>query len=40
MALSVGVGMALDAKIKKRSNKVYVMIGDGEVMRELYGKPL
>ena len=30
MALSVGVGMALDAKIKKRSNKVYVMIGDGE----------
>lgn len=30
MALSVGVGMALDAKVKNRTNKVYVMIGDGE----------
>lgn len=30
MALSVGVGMALDAKRKLRSNKVYVLVGDGE----------
>lgn len=30
MALSVGVGMALDAKKRGRSHKVYVMIGDGE----------
>lgn len=30
MALSVGVGMALDAKAKKRAHKIYVMIGDGE----------
>lgn len=30
MALSVGVGMALDAKNKGRTHKVYVMIGDGE----------
>ncbi|MEG2522324.1 MAG: transketolase [Lachnospiraceae bacterium] len=30
MALSVGVGMALDAKLKKRNHKVYVLIGDGE----------
>lgn len=30
MALSVGVGMALDAKIKKRKNNVYVLLGDGE----------
>lgn len=30
MALSVGVGMALDAKRKNRKHKVYVMIGDGE----------
>lgn len=30
MALSVGVGMALDARAKGRNHKVYVMIGDGE----------
>lgn len=30
MALSVGVGMAIDAKKRGRSHKVYVMIGDGE----------
>lgn len=30
MALSVGVGMALDAKRKNRKHRVYVMIGDGE----------
>lgn len=30
MALSVGVGMALDAKVKKRKNNVYVLLGDGE----------
>lgn len=30
MALSVGVGMAIDAKMKKREHKIYVMIGDGE----------
>jgi transketolase len=30
MALSVGTGMALDAKRKGRNHKVYVMIGDGE----------
>ncbi|MDD5872386.1 MAG: transketolase [Clostridia bacterium] len=30
MALSVGVGMALDAKLKGRSNKVYILLGDGE----------
>ena len=30
MALSVGVGMAIDAKMKKRGHKIYVMIGDGE----------
>ena len=30
MALSVGAGMALDAKNKGRTHKVYVMIGDGE----------
>ncbi|WP_434309628.1 transketolase [Hominifimenecus sp. rT4P-3] len=30
MPLSVGVGMALDAKQKGRKNKVYVLIGDGE----------
>lgn len=30
MALSVGVGMAIDAKRKKRDNKVYVLLGDGE----------
>ena len=30
MALSVGVGMALSAKIKQRSNRVFVLLGDGE----------
>ena len=30
MALSVGVGMALDARVKKRKNNVYVLLGDGE----------
>lgn len=30
MALSVGVGMALDARAKGRGHKIYVMIGDGE----------
>lgn len=30
MALSVGVGMALDAKRKGRKHKIYVMVGDGE----------
>ncbi len=30
MALSVAVGMALDAKQRQRSNKVYVLLGDGE----------
>ena len=30
MALSVGVGMALDAKIKRRDNRVYILLGDGE----------
>lgn len=31
MALSVGVGMALDAKIKGRQNKIYILLGDGEL---------
>ena len=31
MALSVGVGMALDAKLKGRNNKVYILVGDGEL---------
>ncbi len=31
MALSVGVGMALDAKRKRRPNKVYILVGDGEL---------
>jgi transketolase len=30
MAFSVGVGMALDAKQKNRTNKVFVLLGDGE----------
>lgn len=30
MALSVGVGMAIDAKRKKRENRVFVLLGDGE----------
>lgn len=31
MALSVGVGMALDAKMKGRKNKIYILLGDGEL---------
>ena len=31
MALSVGVGMALDAKRKKKGHKVYILLGDGEL---------
>lgn len=31
MALSVGVGMALDAKRKGRKNKVFILLGDGEL---------
>ncbi len=31
MGLSLGVGMALDAKMKKRENHVYILIGDGEI---------
>ena len=31
MALSVGVGMALDAKLKRRTNKVFILLGDGEL---------
>lgn len=31
MALSVGVGMALDAKRKGRKNRVYILLGDGEL---------
>lgn len=30
MALSVGVGMAFDAKQKKRKNRIFVLLGDGE----------
>lgn len=30
MGLSVGIGMAIDAKDKGRSHKVYVLLGDGE----------
>ncbi|MDR2761865.1 MAG: transketolase [Planctomycetaceae bacterium] len=30
LALSVGVGMAWDAKQKKRKNRVFVLLGDGE----------
>jgi transketolase len=30
MAFSVGVGMAWDAKQKKRNNRVFVLLGDGE----------
>ena len=30
MALSVGVGMALDAKYVGRNHKIYVLLGDGE----------
>mgnify|MGYP000002799012 FL=1 len=29
--LSIGVGLALAAKIQKRSNKIYVLLGDGEI---------
>ncbi|MBN1447484.1 MAG: transketolase [Bacteroidetes bacterium] len=29
--LSVGIGVALDIKLRKTSNKVYVMLGDGEL---------
>jgi transketolase len=28
--LSVGIGMALNAKYEKRQNKIYVLLGDGE----------
>ena len=31
MAISVGVGLALSAKQKKRENKVYILMGDGEL---------
>lgn len=31
MALSVGVGMAIDAKWKNRKNKTYILLGDGEL---------
>ena len=31
MALSVGVGMALDAKMKRRTHKIYILLGDGEL---------
>lgn len=31
MAISVGVGLALSAKQKKRANKVYILMGDGEL---------
>ncbi len=30
MGLSVGIGMALDAKDKGRTHKVYILLGDGE----------
>lgn len=30
MGLSVGIGMAIDAKNKNRTHKVYVLLGDGE----------
>lgn len=30
MALSVGVGLALSAKVKNKSRKIYVILGDGE----------
>lgn len=30
MGLSVGLGMAIDAKDKERKHKVYVLLGDGE----------
>lgn len=29
--LSVGVGMALAARVQKRTNRIYVMVGDGEL---------
>ncbi|MBQ8190002.1 MAG: transketolase [Lachnospiraceae bacterium] len=31
MAISVGVGMALSVKTQKRTNKVYILMGDGEL---------
>lgn len=30
MGLSVGIGMAIDAKDKQKANKVYILLGDGE----------
>lgn len=30
MALSVGIGMALDAKRNQRENQIYILLGDGE----------
>ncbi len=31
MAISVGVGLALSAKLKKRDTQVYILMGDGEL---------
>lgn len=31
MAISVGVGIALSCKEKKRNNKIYILMGDGEL---------
>lgn len=31
MALSIGVGMALNAKLKEKNYKVYILLGDGEL---------
>lgn len=31
MAISVGVGLALSAKQKKRDSKIYILMGDGEL---------
>jgi transketolase len=37
--LAMAVGMALSARVKKESHRVFCMMGDGEPARVKYGKP-
>ena len=38
--LVIGVGMAVAAKINNLKNKVYVILGDGKLMKDQYGSQL
>ncbi len=38
-ALSIGLGMALAARMTGRDSKVYVLMGDGEITRARSGRP-